>query len=332
MRRKARALLTATMFIAIVALLWVAPLPAQNPWGANYFPNVTLTTQEGKQVRFYDDLLKGKTIAIYLMYTHCIDACPLETARLVQVQRMLGDRVGKDIFFYALSIDPKRDTPEVLKAYAEKYHVSAPAWTFLTGKKEDIDLVARKMGLFFDPALNRDGHAVDLMIGNEPTGQWMKNSAVDNARFLARMIGDFLGSSGNSKSQPSYAEAKPLVMTDQGHHLYTTQCAACHTIGHGDTIGPDLLGITRVRNRDWLTRIIQVPDVMLKEGDPLATALFQKYKKVQMPNLGVDDDGARLLIGFIERQTERENSKAAPSPGVAPGADQPAKGGAPLHQ
>ncbi|HSM86284.1 MAG TPA: SCO family protein, partial [Candidatus Limnocylindrales bacterium] len=233
----------------------------------------------------------------------------------------------------ALSIDPKRDTPEVLKAYAEKFHVAPPAWTFLTGKKEDVDLVAKKMGLFFDPALNRDGHSVDLMMGNESTGQWMKTAAIDNARFLATKISGFLGHPYSSKPGPDYAQAKPLVMTDQGHHLYTTQCAACHTIGHGDTIGPDLLGITKVRNRDWLARIIQTPDVMLKEGDPLATALFKKYKQIRMPNLQVDAEGAMLLINFIERQSEREESKAAPA--QAPAADQPAsqpaKGGVSLH-
>jgi len=87
----------------------------QEPLGRGLFPNVTLTTQDGKQVHFYDDVLKGKIVVIDLIYTHCVNACPLETARLVQVQKMLGDRVGKDIFFYSISIDPENDTPKVLK-------------------------------------------------------------------------------------------------------------------------------------------------------------------------------------------------------------------------
>src|SRR5215467_13370433 len=80
-------------------------------WGPDYFPNVPLTTQDGDTVRFYDDLLKGKAVAINLMYTSCKDECPLETARLVQLQRVLGDRVGKDLFLYSISIDPRHDTP-----------------------------------------------------------------------------------------------------------------------------------------------------------------------------------------------------------------------------
>src|SRR5215470_2950597 len=105
--------------LAAVALLCATAAPAGGPWGAEYFPNVALTTQDGAVVHFYDDLLKGKAVAINLIYTRCTASCPLETAKLAQVQRLLGNRVGKDVFFYSISIDPKHDTPEVLKAYAQ---------------------------------------------------------------------------------------------------------------------------------------------------------------------------------------------------------------------
>ncbi len=169
-------------------LLTIGMAQAKSRYGADYFPNVPLTTQDGKVVHFYDDLLKGKLVAIDLIYTHCVDSCPLETARLAQVQKTLGDRVGKDIFFYSITIDPERDTPEVLKAYAEKYH-AGPGWLFLTGKKEDIDLISKKLGLYSDPdPTNSDGHTPTLLLGNEPAGQWMPNSALDNPQFLAVMI------------------------------------------------------------------------------------------------------------------------------------------------
>src|SRR6266536_1737949 len=161
----------AALLLGAAGLLGLRPAGATNLWGADYFPNVPLLTQDGTTVRFYDDLLKGKAVAINLIYTQCKDECPLETARLVQVQRLLGDRVGKDIFFYSISIDPKRDTPEVLKAYAEKFHVG-PGWLFLTGKEEDIKLVARKLGLSRrGDAADRDGHSAILMIGDEAAGQ-----------------------------------------------------------------------------------------------------------------------------------------------------------------
>jgi len=75
------------------------------------FPNVPLQTHEHQEVRFYDDLLKDKTVLITFMYTECKDACPLTTATLVQVQQAFGARVGRDIFMYSISVDPERDTP-----------------------------------------------------------------------------------------------------------------------------------------------------------------------------------------------------------------------------
>src|SRR5437868_8166687 len=119
-----------------LAILSTRPVSADSRWGANYFPNVELTTQDGKTVHFYDDLIKGKIVAIDLIYTSCQYACPLETARLAQVQKKLGARLGSDIFFYSISIDPEHDTPKVLRAYMEKFHVG-PGSTCLTGKKDD---------------------------------------------------------------------------------------------------------------------------------------------------------------------------------------------------
>src|SRR5215471_14387811 len=111
------------LFIAALAfLLLTKPLSADGP-DRSHFPNVELITQDDKTVHFYDDLIKGKIVAIDLIYTTCEYACPLETARMVQVQKKLGSRVGSDIFFYSISIDPAHDTPEVLRAYMEKFHV-----------------------------------------------------------------------------------------------------------------------------------------------------------------------------------------------------------------
>src|SRR5262245_30983287 len=203
------------LFLGVGGLLYIHPALATNPWGADYFPNVPLLTQDGTTVHFYDDLLKGKAVAINLIYTSCKDECPLETARLVQVQRLLGDHIGKDLFFYSISIDPKRDTPAVLKAYAEKFGVG-PGWLFLTGKEDDIKLIAKKLGLArSNDAANRDGHMPLLMLGNEPTGQWMRNSAVDNPRFLATTISNFLGWRHQQPGR-SYAELTQPPKIDAG--------------------------------------------------------------------------------------------------------------------
>lgn len=273
-------------------------------WGGNYFPNVTLVTQDGKPVRFYDDLLKGKAVVINLIYTHCEDQCPLETAKLAQVQQLLGGLTGTKISFYSISIDPKRDTPAVLKAYAQKFG-AGPDWTFLTGDEADIRLISKKLGLSsVTDFADRDGHLASLMIGNEPTGQWMRLSAMDNPRFLATKINTFLsGWKVPRETGESYAAARPIQRLDAGGYLFRNRCAACHTIGQGDAVGPDLFGVARKRERAWLTRFIKTPDEMLAENDPIAMELFARYKEVRMPNLRLGDGDVEALIEYLEMQS-----------------------------
>jgi protein SCO1/2 len=294
------------------ALLLIDSASAANLWGADYFPDIPLVTQDGTTVRFYDDLLKGKAVAINVIYTHCKDECPLETAKLVQLQRLLGDRVGRDIFFYSITIDPKRDTPKVLKAYAGKFGVG-PGWLFLTGKEEDIKLLTRKLGLSRNSdSTNKDGHTASLMVGDVPGGQWMRNSAVDNPQFLADTIGNFLGWKDQQRGK-SYAEARPLTL-DRGQFLFQSRCSACHTIGQGNKLGPDLIGVATRRDRAWLERYLAEPETMLAEGDPVATALFEKYKSVRMPNLSLGRDDVAALLAYLEarsgvpRQQARKDS------------------------
>jgi protein SCO1/2 len=302
MRRKSLAAGTAA------AALFLTPASAAS-WGANYFPNIPLTTQEGKTVRLYDDLLKDKKVVINFIYTRCGDSCPLETARLAQVQRILGDRMGRDIFFYSLSVDPVRDTPEELKAYADKYH-AGPGWLFLTGKKADIEVVRKKLGLAAHLGENEiTDHSTSLMIGNTATGQWIRDSSMDNAQYIAVIIRDWLSSwadrtPGAGSADQSYAEKRPLPAsaTDKGAYLFQTRCAACHTIGQGDSLGPDLLGVTAARKRDWLAGMIAAPNEMLSKKDPVATALFTRYNELRMPNLRLGEVDVDALIGYLKSQ------------------------------
>ena len=290
--------IAAGLFAGAVVFLSVGFASAANRWGADYFPNVPLVTQDGTTVHLYDDLLKGKSVAINVIYTSCKDECPLETARLAQLQRLLGERMGKDIFFYSITIDPKRDKPEVLKAYADKYGVG-PGWLFLTGKEEDIKLATKKLGLSrVRDSASKDGHSANLMVGNEPAGLWMRNSAVDNPQFLATTIGNFLGWKDTAPKK-SYAEARPLVL-DKGEYFFQSQCSVCHTIGQGDKMGPDLLGVTARRDRAWLNRYIMAPDKLLAEGDPIAVALFEKYQYARMPNLRLSSDEVAAVLSYVE--------------------------------
>jgi protein SCO1 len=319
MRRNGWAVLAATAAVALSAaaylLLGVTPAAADNShWGANYFPNVPLITQDGKTLHFYDDMLKGKIVVINFIYTECGDVCPLETAKLAQVYKVLGDRMGKDIFFYSISVDPKRDTPAVLKAYANKFH-AGPGWYFLTGKREDIDAVRRKIGMASRPDEDPvTGHTTSLTLGNEPQGQWMQDSSFDDPHFIATMIGNWL-SPGYRSATNSY-ENVPRITEDTagpGATMFRTRCAACHTLGGGDSVGPDLFGVTNARSRDWLTRYILGPDKMLESKDAVAVALFKKYNKVKMPNLHLAPIDVKTLLDYFDAQTAAAAPAGEPS-------------------
>jgi len=310
--RLAAAARLGTLLLLAAALASPGTAFAGSPWGADYFPNVPLVNQDGVVVRFYDDLIKGKAVAVNLIYTHCTASCPLETAKMAQVQKLLGDRVGKDIFFYSISIDPKRDTPETLKTYMQRYHIG-PGWQFLTGKEEDIKLVAQKLGLSsLTDAANRDGHQPSLMVGNEATGQWMRNSAVDNPRFLATTIGNFLGWTSDQPTR-RYAELAVPPAVGKGAYVFNTRCSACHTIGSGDAVGPDLANLTKERDRAWVARYLTDPDKMLTEGDPIAKKLFAKYRGVRMPNLGLDQEEIAAILLHIEAQSRIAPAASKPS-------------------
>jgi len=296
---------------AVVALLLLAmsgtsmPGPAQTgtPRNEQYFPDVQLTTQDGARVRFYD-LIKGKTVAIELIYTSCRFACPLETARLAQVQRLLGDRMGRDVFFYSISIDPEHDTPAVLKAFAETFHAGA-GWTFLTGQRADIERLARKLGLYSTPnPEDKDGHVPALLIGNEATGDWMRASALDNPNMTATMIARWIAgypAAASRSSLKSYTEARPVANLTSGQYVFSTKCSACHGLGEGPKVGPDLAGVTTTRTRAWLASYITDPQAMLQRGDPIAKALSAKYGAVSMPTLQLTDQQVQDVIQYLDR-------------------------------
>ena len=287
-------------------------------WGADYFPDIPLVTQDGKKVRFFSDLIKDKVVAISFIYTNCPDMCALETARMREVQRILGDRVGRDVFIYSITIDPAHDTPEVLKRYADKFQVG-PGWLFLTGTEADTTLLRRKLGVYNEE--NRveklQEHDLSSVIGNQATGQWMKVSPYENPYVLATQLGSWLH---NWKIAPEhkrdYADAPKVRNISKGEELFRSRCSSCHTIGVEEAaktklrpIGPDLLGVTWKRDRAWLTRWMKEPNKMLAEKEPLAITLFAEYNKVAMPNMGLNDKDIQDLFGYIEEESRRVERK-----------------------
>ncbi len=156
-----------------------------------YFPDITLLTQDGKRVRFYDDLIKDKIVTINFFFCHCKDVCPLVTYNLAKVQKLLGDRVGRDIFMNSITLKPQEDTPGELKNFMKQFDVNPVGWTFLTGKPEDIERLRKRLGFTNpDPKLDKDAdqHIGNVRYGNEPLMLWGACPGMAKPSFIAESI------------------------------------------------------------------------------------------------------------------------------------------------
>ena len=171
-----RALLASLAGVPLSSLVaartaFATPVPTG---GRRAFPNVPLVTQDNQQVLFYDDLMRGKTVVLSFFYTQCEGICPATTANLVKEQELLGDRLGRDVFMYSISLKPRQDTPRALKGYAADYGIR-PGWTLLTGRPADCERLRRKLG-FVDPDPRVDAdtsqHVGVIVYGSEPLDHW----------------------------------------------------------------------------------------------------------------------------------------------------------------
>ena len=279
------------------------------------FPNVELVRHDGAVVRFQDDLVEDRVFVLNFMYTTCADVCPLETARLSEVQAILGDRIGRDVFMYSITIDPERDTPEVLAAYRERFGVE-PGWGFYTGRAEDLLALRRALGLYFDDLEDEYDHNISLVIGNGETGHLIRRTPFDNPYALATQITSSIRDHGEQGvGVASYAEAPvQLPRLHAGARLFQSKCSVCHALGEEDgqlRIGPNLGGVTGVREPEWLLRWILEPDEVLAEGDPTARALFEAYNEVPMPDLGLSEEEAYREVMRQQKQATSASPEAA---------------------
>jgi cytochrome oxidase Cu insertion factor (SCO1/SenC/PrrC family) len=150
----------------------------------HYFTDVPLIDQDGATMRLYSDLLKGKTVVINSFFTSCEGSCPVMAAAFVEIQKALGDRLGKDVNLISVSVDPETDTPRRLKEYAQRFG-ARPGWYFLTGEKSDVEAALRKLGFYVE---NRGDHLNLFIIGNESTGLWKKAFGLANPSELVAVV------------------------------------------------------------------------------------------------------------------------------------------------
>jgi protein SCO1/2 len=171
------------------------PKPAQatESQAQKYFTDTVLINQNGEKMRFYTDLMKGKTVIIDSFFATCQGSCLPMNRNLEKIQEALGDRLGKDANIISISVDPAVDTPTALKAYAKKLN-ARPGWYFLTGDKASIEFVLRKLGQFVD---DKNDHLNLFIIGNDRTGLWKKAFGLAKSEELMKVIESVLNDPGN---------------------------------------------------------------------------------------------------------------------------------------
>jgi protein SCO1 len=147
-------------------------------------PDLALVDQDGKPVRFYSDLVRGKVVMINFIFTSCTTICPPMGATFGKVQELLGDRAGKDVHLISVSVDPATDTPQRMKAWGKKFGAE-PGWTLVTGDRETVVQLLKGLGVY-TPNIN--DHTPLVLAGNDPHGEWTRAYGLSAPAQLVDLI------------------------------------------------------------------------------------------------------------------------------------------------
>ena len=164
-----------------------AAVPAADAAGGNdaqkrdYYSDRKLVTQDGREVRFYSDILKDRVVLINFFFTNCRTTSARQCKVISDLQRLLGSHLGKDVFLVSMTVDPVHDTPDRIKSYARVF-AARKGWIFLTGKKENVDFVNMRLGSYTD---DPNAHPAFIILANVKTGHWIKVDPDTGARELA---------------------------------------------------------------------------------------------------------------------------------------------------
>jgi protein SCO1 len=190
-RRPLAVLLACTLALPALAADPAAPpdakAPSREEKARAYFTDTVLFDQDGRAVRFYSDVLQGNVVVVNFIFTRCTEACPLLTRRMNGVRRDLGDRFGREVRFVSISVDPEFDTPQEMLRFAERQEAAHAGWTWLTGKKEDVDRVLAKLG---EVVASPGDHSTGFLAANVRTGHWTKIRPDASPAIVAQRVRD----------------------------------------------------------------------------------------------------------------------------------------------
>jgi cytochrome oxidase Cu insertion factor (SCO1/SenC/PrrC family) len=137
----------------------------------NYFTDTQVIDQNGNKLRFYTDVLRERVVLISFMFTNCEYACPMQAQKLKQARALMVPAIRDEVWYVTLSVDPERDTPQAMKQFAENQGLDESRWLFLTGEKQNVELLIKKLGQY-TPDI--EAHTTLMLAGNDRTRHWTR--------------------------------------------------------------------------------------------------------------------------------------------------------------
>jgi len=150
--------------------------------------NTELLDQNGAPVRFASDIVGDRIMALNFIYTDCSTACPVASAIFSKLQNRLGEKLKQNVRMVSLSINPAMDTPERLKAYAERFH-AGPEWVWLTGERARVDALLKGLGVYNTDYTN---HTPVILVGDPTHGVWTRFNGFSSPEAIAARIDELL--------------------------------------------------------------------------------------------------------------------------------------------
>jgi cytochrome oxidase Cu insertion factor (SCO1/SenC/PrrC family) len=155
-------------------------------------PDVELIDQDGNPVRLRSLLSGDKAVVADFIFTTCTTVCPVLSGIMARMQDKIGDRLGKDVTMVSVTVDPARDTPAKLKAYARKWK-ARPGWVWLTGSKDVVDRVLKGMGAY-TPSFT--DHPPMVLVGDGRTGAWTRFNGFPNQGLILSRVDEITAAGG----------------------------------------------------------------------------------------------------------------------------------------
>jgi protein SCO1/2 len=202
-----------------------AQAPSQSPAATSRPVKLTetqLLDQDGRKLRLASDAVANKIVVVSFVYTNCTDICPMVSQTFSQVQEKLGALMESRVRLLSVTVDPKRDTPAVLKEYASHFAPKA-GWLWLTGDQTNVTAAHQAFGVTIR---NPENHPGQIVIGDPKTGRWTRLYDIDKPQEVLAKVNELLASQRAEKAAANDGTAREQC-SGQAHQAHAQARPGC---------------------------------------------------------------------------------------------------------